>query len=113
MILQNNTKEGILMNFKKTLSSALATTMLLSAFSFANAEAQATNKAEDILKTGSEYSTVYYGGIPWRVLDKEFSDGQDNAKDGIYLLSEYAYEHGTFWNTHYGPGDYNGNFHKT
>ena len=51
-----------------------------------------------------EYSTIYYGSIPWRLLDKEFEAG--NGAKGMYLLSEYVYGYGTYWNAHYGPGDY-------
>ena len=103
------------MKLKKLLSSVLAASMLLSSMAFTAFAEDATTPtytavitSADDLGVGAEgeYSTVYYGGIPWRVLDKEFSDGQEESKDGIYLLSEYAYGYGTFWNAHYGPGDY-------
>ncbi len=116
------------MKTKRILTAVLAVAMMLASLSIC-ANAQETGgqisgtdnngtsteanpldfDAEDVLKdasAGENYSTVYYGGIPWKVLDKEFSVGQEDGKTGIYLLSEYAYGYGTFWNAHYGPGDY-------
>ena len=102
------------MKLKKMLCSIIALAMVLGTMNFTVlAEDAETTFASvitsaDELGVGAEgeYSTVYYGGIPWRALDKEFSDGQKDATNGIYLLSEYVYGYGTPWNAHYGPGDY-------
>ena len=59
----------------------------------------------DVLKVGAEgeYSTVYYGGIPWRVLSKNYSSNSEdeNAAVGILLLSEHAMANGIRYNAHY------------
>lgn len=104
------------MKAKKLLALLLCLVLLGSALPVVAVAQEITETTEettaysihDVLKVGAEgeYSTVYYGGIPWRVLDKQFSDGQAVPTNGIYLLSEYVYGYGTYWNAHYGPGDY-------
>ena len=94
------------MKLKRVLASILCFAMVLSAMgTVAFAESSATGNTtvvpEDVLTTGADYSTIYYGGIPWRVLSKEYSDGQDNAKNGILLLSEHAMANGIQYNAHY------------
>lgn len=94
------------MKLKRILSFVLAAAMLLGTVVF-SASAEDTYAAvgnEDILTVGANYSTVYYGGIPWRVLTKEYSDGQEEAKDGILLLSEYVMANGIQYNAHYSNG---------
>ena len=98
------------MKVKKLLSVIMATSMFIGAVSIVTAEGTTASSQSfetiggaNILDVGAEgeYSTVYYGGIPWRVLSKEYSDGQANATDGILLLSEHAMAKGIRYNAHY------------
>ena len=98
------------MKGKKFLSLILAAGMALgtvtpTAYSSVTADSGSTETigGNGLLKVGAEgeYSTVYYGGIPWRVLSKSYSDGQEEATDGILLLSEHAMANGIRYNAHY------------
>ena len=65
------------MKVKKILSAIMAATMLIGTVSIVTAEGSTSSVnpinevfgTTEILNTGADYSTVYYGGIPWRVLD--------------------------------------------
>ena len=114
--LKLTTRKAKTMKTKKLLAFALSVLMAVSVAiptviaattdavaSDADAEYYFTADALNGVGNG-EYSTIYYGSIPWRLLDKEFEAG--NGAKGMYLLSEYVYGYGTYWNAHYGPGDY-------
>ena len=66
---------------------------------------EASYSIHDALQVGAEgeYSTVYYGGIPWRVLSKDYSSDSENenAQVGILLLSEHVLANGIQYNAHY------------
>ncbi len=94
------------MKLKKILSSILCVAMVVGAMNFTVLSAEKNNSVSEsttVLTVGSDYSTVYYGGIPWRVLSKNYSsDSQDeNAQEGILLLSEHAMANGIQYNAHY------------
>ena len=100
------------MKLKKLLSSVLAASMLLSSMAFTAFAEDATTPtyaavitSADDLGVGAEdeYSTVYYGGIPWRVLTKDYLQDSTDAtsKKGILLMSEHAMANGIRYNAHY------------
>ena len=75
------------MKTKRLLALVLSVLMLVS-FSIptvfaveeaASTEAEQSNSIHDVLSVGANYSTVYYGGIPWRVLSKDFSSNDKDA----------------------------------
>ena len=96
------------MKLKRILASILCFAMVLSAmgtvvFAEESTIENTTTAPEDVLIVGSDYSTVYYGGIPWRVLSKDYSSDSTNedAPKGILLLSEHAMANGIRYNAHY------------
>ncbi len=102
------------MKLKRIMASILCLAMVLSAmgtvaFAEETAIENTTAAPEDVLKVGSDYSTVYYGGIPWRVLAKDYlQDSEDaDSKKGILLLSEHSMGAGTQWNSYLGNTAWN------
>ena len=100
------------MKVKRIVAFALSLVMILSiipmtaiAQEVAENEDSASGSIHDVLKVGAqgEYSTVYYGGIPWRVLSKDYSSNTEDAEArvGILLLSEHAMANGIRYNAHY------------
>ncbi len=105
------------MKTKKVMSLVLSMLMLGSvvptmafAQKTANAEEASTYSIHDALQVGAEgeYSTVYYGGIPWRVLSKNYSSDStdENAQAGFLLMSEHAMANGIRYNGHYSNGNW-------
>ena len=99
------------MKAKRLLALVLCLVMMMSIIpmTVVAQEDEATEAApsiHDVLKVGADYSTVYYGGIPWRVLSKDYSanTADADAKKGILLLSEHAMANGIQYNAHYSNG---------